>query len=58
MRCEYIAGSGAGVSTLNLQKTQKFTFANKKIPHKEHKPFAKGAVLCYSIDLYGYDSDP
>lgn len=58
MRCEYIAGSRIVVSTLNLEKSQKFTFVNKKIPHKKHKPFAKGSVLCYSIDLYGYDSDP
>lgn len=30
----------------------------EKNPHKHHKPFAKVPVLCYTIVLYGYDSDP
>lgn len=31
---------------------------SEKIPHKDHKPFAKSPVLCYTLILYGYDSDP
>jgi hypothetical protein len=58
MRCEYITGSRIAVSTLNLKESQRFSLVTEKNPHKHHKPFAKVPVLCYTIVLYGYDSDP